>query len=365
MSRHRDLTFDVSVVTSGHDVADARLHRLAAALTRSGMRVEVLGLGTAVDGPDGATTRTWPRRGMAGRVRLVATLPWLAGGRALLVLDPDALLGALPAAALRRRRVVADVHEDYAALLADRSWATGPAGVLARGVAWLSTAGARHSALTVVADEHVPPRTAPRRLVVRNLPDPRMLPAVADRDPQPRAVYVGDIRRSRGLPMMLDTAARAPHWTFDLIGPVSAEDRSWLDARLAADADLAARVRQHGRQPPRQAWQIAAGAWVGLCLLDPTPAFQSSVPSKLYEYLALGLVPIVTDLPRQRQLIEQSGAGYVVADASAAAAALDELAADPGRVAQLAKLGRGWRPALPNGTGYDEFADAVRKLVRG
>jgi hypothetical protein len=34
----------VTVLTSGHDVADARLHREVAALRRAGLRVEVLGL---------------------------------------------------------------------------------------------------------------------------------------------------------------------------------------------------------------------------------------------------------------------------------------------------------------------------------
>jgi len=32
--------YDVSLVTSGHDVADARLHRLVAALTDSGLTVD-------------------------------------------------------------------------------------------------------------------------------------------------------------------------------------------------------------------------------------------------------------------------------------------------------------------------------------
>ncbi|NUR30435.1 MAG: hypothetical protein HOV83_32045, partial [Catenulispora sp.] len=36
---------DVSIITGGHDVADARLHRLAAALRRAGLAVEVIGLG--------------------------------------------------------------------------------------------------------------------------------------------------------------------------------------------------------------------------------------------------------------------------------------------------------------------------------
>ena len=51
---------DVSVVSTGHDVADARLHRICAALLRRGLSVEVVGLGTAVGGPRDVTEREVP-----------------------------------------------------------------------------------------------------------------------------------------------------------------------------------------------------------------------------------------------------------------------------------------------------------------
>ena len=116
--------------------------------------------------------RTWARGGLVARAVRAVTLPWRAAGRVLLVLDPDVLLGAVPVAALRRRRVVADVHEDYAALLRDRPWARGPVGALARALVAAATRAAGRVHLTVVADEHVPPHAsaARRRLVVPNTP---------------------------------------------------------------------------------------------------------------------------------------------------------------------------------------------------
>jgi hypothetical protein len=39
--------YDVTILSSGHDVADARLHRHCAALHRAGLRVEVLARGRA------------------------------------------------------------------------------------------------------------------------------------------------------------------------------------------------------------------------------------------------------------------------------------------------------------------------------
>jgi hypothetical protein len=49
---------DVSLLTSGHDLADARLHREIAAVLSRGLGVEVLALGQAQDAPAGAKTRT-------------------------------------------------------------------------------------------------------------------------------------------------------------------------------------------------------------------------------------------------------------------------------------------------------------------
>src|SRR5437660_1476257 len=58
---------DVTILSSGHDVADARLHRHCAALRRAGLRVEVIAKGRADDAPDGAEFRASRSNGMTGR----------------------------------------------------------------------------------------------------------------------------------------------------------------------------------------------------------------------------------------------------------------------------------------------------------
>src|SRR5690606_1577649 len=134
----------------------------------------------------------------------------------------------------------------------------------------------------------------------------------SEREAGPRALYVGDLRRSRGLFAMLDAVAAAPAWSLDLVGPVAAGDVAELEARLS-DPSLGSRVRLHGRRPPREAWALARGAWAGLLLLEDTPALRAAVPSKLYEYLACGLAVLTSDLPRSAEIVRSSGAGAVVA----------------------------------------------------
>lgn len=359
------LAVDVSIVTSGHDVADGRLHRITAGLVRAGLSVEVLGLGMASDAPEGVTARVRPRPGLAGRAMLALVLPWKASGATLFVLDPDALLGARVATLFRRRHLVADVHEDYAALVGDRKWAKGAVGRAARIMVGAATAVASRCDLTVVADDHVPPLEAGNRLVVRNEPDLRLLPSHVERSAHPRAVYVGDVRRTRGLATMLLAIERSPGWVLDVIGPVAPADQTWLAERLAGSPDLAARVRWHGRLPPARTWELASRAWAGLCLLEPTAAFVSAVPSKLYEYLAAGVVPVVSDLPRQRALVGAAGSGVVVADAAAAAAALVALENDPGERQRSSAAGRSWAASAAGAAGYDQLAAAVLVVSHG
>ncbi len=360
-------TVDVSIVTSGHDVADARLHREVAALHRAGLAVEVLGLGDPAAGPPEATVRAWPRRGGVGRAVLAMSLPWHARGRVVVTLDPDAAVGAhlrrtvgrfVPG---RRLRTVADVHEDYRLLLHDRSWARGPR--LLAGEAWarLGERAATWADLTVVADEALLP-AAPRRVVLRNLPDPRMLPGLSEPDETPRAVYIGDLRRSRGLFAMLDAVAAAPGWRLDLVGPIAAADRSAAERRLAS-AELAGRVRWFDRRPPREAWAHASGAWVGLLLLEPTPAFRRAMPSKLYEYLACGLPVLATPLDRVSELLAETGAGVTVRDAAGAAELLAQWAAAPAEVDALRAAAVTAAEGFGDVTG--PFVERCRELVAG
>jgi glycosyltransferase involved in cell wall biosynthesis len=314
---------DVTIVSSGHDVADARLHRHCAALRRAGLRVEVIAKGRADDAPADTEFRPTRARGMAGRGVQALLLPGKARGRVIVTLDPD----LIPAARLRRtlshgRRLAVDMHEDYVALLDDRAWAKGPRGAVARVWARTAVSLSRRADLTVVADQHVPPGEAARRLVVRNLPDLSLLPPRGgEPDPRPRAIYVGDVRESRGLFAMLGAIEQAPDWELDVVGPVAPRDRERLSA-WTAESPAAARVRLHGRKPPAEAWRLARGAWVGMSLLHSTPAFESAIPSKIYEYLACGLPVLSSPIKRAAELVEKAGAGVVVADADEAGAAL-------------------------------------------
>jgi glycosyltransferase involved in cell wall biosynthesis len=358
---------DVSFLSAGHVLSDARLHRLASALVRSGLSVEVLGMGDVRDAPPGVEAQTYGRPSLRRRAALAPVLPWRARGDVLVAFEPATSVATVPVARLRGKRVVVDVYEDYLALLHDRAWATGPSAAMARAVARAAVAAAGHADLTTVADEQVAPFSARHRLVVRNLPDPSMLPESTVRDAESRAVYVGDVRRSRGLFTMLKALEAAPRWSLDVVGLVAAADEHGVADWLIGHPETAARVRFLGRHPPATAWEPARGAWAGLALLDGTPAFSEAMPSKLYEYVACGLPVVATALPRQRDFVARHRCGALVpigeGAASATGAALEHWLDNPSEYERVANGAAAAGAQYRRANNYRPFVRAVQDLL--
>lgn len=359
---------DVSVLSTGHDAADARLHRLVSSLTANGLSVEIIALGTASDGPRQARVTTTCRGSLLHRVLRAGVLPWRSRGRVVIVIDPELTLPALlhrwwRGRTARRSYLVVDIHEDYGKVLMDRSWAHGVRLTAARVIVAISVWASRQADLTVVADDHLPPLRAPVRLVVPNLPILEMLPPARALEPRPRAVYIGDVRRSRGLQTMLLAVEDSPDWCLDVVGPIASTDQEWL-RRWRTSSPARDRVTFHGRRPPTEAFRIASGAWVGLCLLDETPAFMSAMPTKIYEYLACGLAVITTPLPRAAALVSTIEAGAVVANCATAAAVLNAWAHRPEVVERHQVAAATWTSQYLRGrVGYPDFVRAVNLLT--
>jgi len=354
----------VSLISSADQVTDARMHRLCGALVRSGCEVEVWALGSAKDAPSGVAFHRAPGgKGFAARIIRDVVLPIRAQGDIWIVVAPDLLPMSWLLARLKGRRLVADVHEDYFELLKDRAWATGIVGALAKVIARLATKVASRADLTTVADVQVPPFGARNRLVVRNFPDLSLLTPSGELSPQPRAIYIGDVRTSRGIKTILEAAELSPKWSFDIVGNISTNDSDFIN-HWKSNSPARSRVTFHGRLTPSQSWSFAKGAWVGLSLLESTPAFSAAIPSKLYEYMASGLATISTPLPRCIELLEKSKGGVIANDAKAVAASLNTWATDSTELIAMRKNAVMWATSNLNASAeYEAFVRAIKALI--
>jgi glycosyltransferase involved in cell wall biosynthesis len=126
--------------------------------------------------------------------------------------------------------------------------------------------------------------------------------------------YLGGLTVSRGGLQMLRALERLRgeglQVELECVGP--AYDAATADAlRRAAESDDAG-VRWHGRLPPLEAWRVMARCHVGLAILLPEPRYMEAYPTKLFEYMALGLPSIVSDFPLYRDVVDRAGCGLAV-----------------------------------------------------
>lgn len=112
---------------------------------------------------------------------------------------------------------------------------------------------------------------------------------------------------------------RCPTFVVHLFG-----QRTFTDdelARLPAFAAVRDNLRFYGYTDQRNAFSYAAGATAGLALLKPIGDYPDSYPTKLFEYMALGLPVITSDFPLYRDVVERHACGLCVSAEDSAAIA--------------------------------------------
>jgi len=144
-------------------------------------------------------------------------------------------------------------------------------------------------------------------------------------------------------------------------GDDPADERLLIEeARRAGVSDAMVLV---GQLPQPQALRYVREADVCVSPFYPTPILNSTSPTKLVEYMAMGKAVVANDHPEQRLVIEQSGAGYCVPwDEDAFANAIVDLMEAPEQARAMGERGRLY---VLQHRGYRAIADLVeRDLVR-
>lgn len=184
--------------------------------------------------------------------------------------------------------------------------------------------------------------------IVRNGPDPEVMragPVTSIDRPEGRhlAVWMGNMGPQDGV----DDAVRAVAHLVHEIGRrdvqvVFVGQGEVLDdvRALAASLGLDDHVTFTGWIPDDEAFQWLSAADVGLSADPPGPLNDQSTMNKTLEYMAFGLPVVAHDLHETRVSAGPAGAYAATGDPAGLARCLDEVLADPERMAAMGHIGR-------------------------
>jgi glycosyltransferase involved in cell wall biosynthesis len=182
----------------------------------------------------------------------------------------------------------------------------------------------------------------------------------------PLIAYLGTLDKSRQLERVIDALAivraTSPTACLLLIGNSPTPHDEVMLLEYVRQAGLAEAVRITGWLPSAQAWQLLVAADAAVSYIPRGPLYDVSSPTKLLEYLALGMPAVGNDTPDQVYILQSSGAGWLTAsDPAALAQALNEILVDPAAARKRAATGPAFIEAQRS---YRELAAMLAKRYR-
>src|SRR5712664_1668366 len=174
-------------------------------------------------------------------------------------------------------------------------------------------------------------------------------------------VYLGTLARGRHIEILFDVLRLVRERFSDallvLVGEAEDEAQErWLRER-ARDAGVADAVLFTGWLPIEEGWRYVRAAEVGLAPYPRGSLLDSGSPTKVVEYLALGVPVVANDNPDQERILREGGGGLCVPLIAADfAAAISTLLVDEPQRRAMASSGQSYVRAS---RGYDVLAKLV------
>ncbi|RME46148.1 MAG: glycosyltransferase [Chloroflexi bacterium] len=339
-------------ITSAHPATDTRIfYKECSTLAKHGYEVVLVAAGAENRIDQGVRISGVPK--MRGRVgRMTATARRVVGAAVsehadLYHFHDPELLPWVFWLHHRGEKVVFDMHENMPLAIMSKPYLNGAARYMIRFLYSLLERGFLRD-IPVIFAENSYSRYYPyvqRSEVVLNLPEvEELLQIPGEKKERFTLGYMGRVAIQRGSMAMLQVVQRLQRRglrvAFDCVGPVEKKHLSELQ-RFAERAGVQ-HVTLHGYRSPVEGWKIMARCHAGLALLQDVPNYRDSYPTKLFEYMALGLPVITSNFPLYRDIVEQRGCGLCVPpdDIDAIAEAIVWLYEHPAEAESMGERGR-------------------------
>ena len=181
--------------------------------------------------------------------------------------------------------------------------------------------------------------------------------------PDNYVVFFGAFAAWQGIPTMLE-AANLPEWPDNVRLLLAGDGALRESVKQAAAAND--RIHYLGHLPHREIPALVANSIAALSLKNPSKQNRSvgMSPLKVYEALACATPVVVTDLPGQREVVQENSCGIVIPpeDPQALARAVSYLASHE-REREL--MGARGRSTIENEHSWKTRAEATSQLLMG
>lgn len=156
-------------------------------------------------------------------------------------------------------------------------------------------------------------------VIVLNMPAlPQLATMEGKKYSVPTIGYIGGVTAERGSLVTLEALSilkqRGYTVEFECIGPVEVTHRAELTAFIKEHGLEGVHIR--GYMLPTEGWQKIARCHVGVAVLKPAPNYIESYPTKMFEYMALGMPVVVSNFPLYASVVEEVRCGICVSPES-------------------------------------------------
>jgi len=163
-----------------------------------------------------------------------------------------------------------------------------------------------------------------------------------------RLIYVGQISLIRDCEFFIKVLKKVkknfPNVELDLVGPVMDSGLKNKLKRSAEKEGVLDNLLFHGEVEKEKVPELVSSSVIGLSPIPPTKAYLMSSPTKVVEYIALGVPTVANrEIEDQRYVIEESAGGFAVPyNTDDFAKKIIYLLENPEIADKMGKAGKGW-----------------------